>query len=57
MSRMNDFARGSSAPFARGFSTVYGWHDGDNSQRAASSFARSDAVNFEMSAYRDTGSR
>ena len=57
MSRMNDFARGSSAPFARGFSTVYGWHDGDNSQRVASSAARSDAVNFEMSAYRDTGNR
>lgn len=51
MRRMNDFARGSSAPFARGFNTVYGWHDGESSQSSALSSARVVAVSDEMSAY------
>lgn len=49
MRRMKDFARGSSAPFARGLSTVYGWHDGDSSHRWACSWASSAAVRDDMS--------
>ena len=48
---MKDFALESSAPFANGFRTVYGWHEGDINHRSAWSSANSLAEINEMSAY------
>lgn len=46
-----DFALGSSAPFAEGFSTVYGWHEGDISQSCASRDKKTSGVSVEISSY------
>lgn len=42
-------ARGSAAPLANGLSTVYGWHDGDRSQRFAFSREISAVVRVPIS--------
>lgn len=42
-------ARGSSCPFASGFNTVYGWHEGDKSHVVALRGIISEAVSVEMS--------
>ena len=44
-------ALGSASAFADGLSTVYGWQDGDMSQRDASNFARAVASRQPMSIY------
>jgi hypothetical protein len=48
---MKDFARGSSAPFASGLRTVYGWHDGDSNHASALIFDNSCAEIDDISRY------
>lgn len=47
----NDLARGSPLSLGIGLRIVYGWQDGDRSQRSAAYAARFSAVNVDISTY------
>ena len=47
----NDLARGSPLSLGIGLRMVYGWQDGDKSQRSAAYGTRFSAVNVDMSTY------